>query len=235
MEATFIKIFFLVQFLFPHFSRTEFCFESQGLMIHNKILIGHTYKSLSTRGIFGCGHKCLADPKCTSYNYQTSAIKDGVCELNENRIEGKEHFEERSGFVFVRMRRKTKPKSCLEAWKQGARTSGFYFIQGREECLLYEMFCDFSSEPGWAWTLVMSQSLGRRGETFAKGPLLSGKFTNQRNPNWERYRIGNSRMRIVAADSSHWRVTCDFPTFGVDYRDYVRATFENLIARNSEP
>lgn len=107
MEATLIKLFFLVQFLFPHFSRTEFCYESQGLMIHNTILIGHTYKSLLTRGILGCGHKCLADPKCTSYNYQTSATKDGVCELNENSIEGGELVEERPGFVFVRMRRKT--------------------------------------------------------------------------------------------------------------------------------
>ena len=90
------------------------------------------------------------------------------------------------------------------------------------------MFCDFSSEPGWAWTLVMSQSLERRGETFAKTPFLVGKFVNQHTPNWEKYRIGGSRMRIVASQSTHWRVTCDFPVSGVDYRDYVRATFENL-------
>ena len=108
MEATLGKFFFLVQFLIAHFSRTEFCYESQG-SIHdnNRALVGHTYKSLLTRGIFSCGHKCLADPMCTSYNYQTSAIKDGVCQLNENSVEEKETFEERRGFVFVRMMRKT--------------------------------------------------------------------------------------------------------------------------------
>lgn len=121
-----------------------------------------------------------------------------------------------------------KTKSCLEAWKQGWRASGLYFMQGRSECLLYEMLCDFSSEPGWAWTLVFSQSLQRRGEAFAKRSFLWKGFKNHRNPNWERYRIGRSRMRIVKEQSSHWRITCDFPTHGVDYRDYVRASFENL-------
>ena len=101
-------------------------------------------------------------------------------------------------------------------------------MQGRSGCLLYDMLCDFSSEPGWAWTLVMSQSLEMRSATFAKASFLEGRLTNQRNQNWERYRIGRSRMRILEARSSHWRITCDFPTYGVDYRDYVRAEFKNL-------
>lgn len=101
-------------------------------------------------------------------------------------------------------------------------------MQGRSVCLLYEMVCDFNSEPGWAWTLVMSQNLKRRGEVFAKDSFLGVVFKKHRDPNWERYRIGGSRMRIVEALSSHWRITCDFPTHGVDYRDYVRATFKNL-------
>lgn len=228
MKATPRTLYFLVQFLLPYLSRTEFCFESQGSILYNQVLIGHAYKNFLTRGIFNCGQRCLADTRCASYNYQTSTIKNGVCELNEKRIEAKELFEEKRGFAFVRMRRRTKTKSCLEAWKQGWRASGLYFMQGRSECLLYEMLCDFSSEPGWAWTLVFSQSLQRRGEDFAKRSFLWGGFKNQRNPNWERYRIGRSRMRIVKEQSSHWRITCDFPTHGVDYRDYVRASFENL-------
>lgn len=90
------------------------------------------------------------------------------------------------------------------------------------------MYCDFSSEPGWAWTLVMSQSLSSRSKAFAKDSFLRGPFKNQQYPNWEKYRIGNSRMNIVQAQSSHWRVTCDFPSYGVDYRDYVRVAFEKI-------
>lgn len=121
-----------------------------------------------------------------------------------------------------------KPRSCLQAWNQGARTSGFYLIQGRTECLFYEMYCDFSSEPGWAWTLVMSQGFGNRGNSFAKSPFLKGVLKNQRTPNWEKYRIGKGRMWVIKESSSHWRVTCDFPNFGVDFRDYLRAAFQNL-------
>ena len=107
MKATSRKLLFFVQFLLPYFSQTEFSHESQGSILYNQVLIGHAYKSIFTRGIFNCGQRCLADTRCTSYNYQTSAIKDGVCELNENRIERKELFEEKRGFAFVRMRRKT--------------------------------------------------------------------------------------------------------------------------------
>lgn len=94
------------------------------------------------------------------------------------------------------------------------------------------MYCDFSSEPGWAWTLVMSQSLSSRSKAFAKDSFLRGPFENQQYPNWENYRIGNSRMNIVRAQSSHWRVTCDFPSYGVDYRDYVRVAFEKINTRS---
>lgn len=122
-----------------------------------------------------------------------------------------------------------KPRSCLEAWNQGARTSGFYLIQGRTECLFYQMYCDFSSEPGWAWTLVMSQGFGNRGQIFAKSPFLKGAPKNHRTPNWEMYRIGKGRMWVIKESSSHWRVTCDFPNFGVDFRDYLRAAFQRPV------
>ena len=92
MKATSRKLLFFVQFLLPYFSKTEFCHESQGSNLYNQVLIGHGYKPILTRGILNCGQRCLADTRCTSYNYQTSAIKDGVCELNENRIVRKELF-----------------------------------------------------------------------------------------------------------------------------------------------
>ena len=74
----------------------------------------------------------------------------------------------------------------------------------------------------------MSQSFASRSESFAKTSFQGGGFKNQHTPNWERYRIGKGRMWNIKAQSSHWRVTCDFPYFGVDYKDYVRATFKNL-------
>lgn len=69
---------------------------------------------------------------------------------------------------------------------------------------------------------------GSRSESFAKTSFQGGGFKNQHKPNWEKYRIGKGRMWIVKAQSSHWRVTCDFPNFGVDCKDYARAPCKNL-------
>ena len=99
-------IVFAPLFLF-YFSRSEFCYESHGLILNNQVLLGQTYKSVIARGILACSHKCLADPMCTSYNYQNSEVQDGVCELNNGSVGSKELFEEKRGFAFVRIRRKT--------------------------------------------------------------------------------------------------------------------------------
>lgn len=107
MALKVFKILVLAEFLFFYFSRTEFCRESRGLFVNNQVLIGFTYKSVITRGILACAHKCLADdPLCTSYNYQTSAVLNGVCELHDANLGSKELFVEKRGFAFIRMRNK---------------------------------------------------------------------------------------------------------------------------------
>ena len=108
MKLNLLKFFVFARFILFYFSRTEFCYESQGLILNNQVLTGHSYKSVIARGILGCTHKCLVDPACTSYNYQNSAAQGGLCELNEECTKKrKELFEERRGFVFVRMKRNT--------------------------------------------------------------------------------------------------------------------------------
>ena len=37
------------------------------------------------------------------------------------------------------------------------------------------------------------------------------------------FRLGLSVMNHVSSVSTHWRATCSYPEYGVDYRDYVRA------------
>lgn len=39
------------------------------------------------------------------------------------------------------------------------------------------------------------------------------------------FRLSRSRMQSLKSHSSHWRATCSFPAFKVDYTDYVRAKF----------
>ena len=81
--------------------------ESLGSLLYNRILVGHVIKTLLTRGIFSCAHKCLSLFSCSSYNYETSATQDhGVCELNNASGDYRQNLTERLGFVFAEIQRK---------------------------------------------------------------------------------------------------------------------------------
>ena len=125
-------------------------------------------------------------------------------------------------------------QTCLDAWENGARASGFYCIQGNDGHF-HKLYCDLASEPGWAWTLVMSQTLGNRDEQFAQIGFLVDSPRNAEFPNWEAYRLPLNRMKELRSHLTHWRVTCSFPSFGVDHRDYTRAEFKqfDLLAFNA--
>jgi len=49
---------------------------------------------------------------------------------------------------------------------------------------------------------------------------------NQDTPEWINYRLSMSRMKSIRNVSTHWRATCKFLTDGVDYRDYIRTSFD---------
>ena len=91
------------------------------------------------------------------------------------------------------------------------------------------MYCDFSSEPGWIWTLVISQSFANREmPEFKSTPFFEDSPVSEDNPNWKAYRLSLEKMKDLRSQSTHCRVTCSFPTYGVDYTDYVRANFSEF-------
>lgn len=116
--------------------------------------------------------------------------------------------------------------------KSGARSSGFYFIRDSGDNPV-RVFCDLASESGWAWTLVMSQSFrNRKMHHLMRVPLSNDAPLNASNPNWEAYRLPLEKMRELRAESSHWRITCNFPTDVFDYRDYVKGNFSEVNLMN---
>ncbi|KAJ7372429.1 hypothetical protein OS493_018932 [Desmophyllum pertusum] len=145
----------------------------------------------------------------------------------ETKIVTGKNVTGKHGFAFAKVRRKQKPRSCLEAWEQGARASGFFCIQDNDGHL-HKVYCDLASEPGWVWTLITSQSLRNREEQFAQAGLLVDSPKNAELPNWQAYRLPLNRMVELKSRSTHWRVTCSFPSQGVDYRDYLRVEFERF-------
>ena len=116
--------------------------------------------------------------------------------------------------------------------KTGARSSGFYYIRESGDSPV-RVFCDLASESGWAWTLVMSQSFrNRKIQQLMRIPLSSDAPLNSSNPNWEAYRLSLKKMKELRTESSHWRVTCNFPTDVFDYRDYVKGNFSQVNLLN---
>ena len=84
------------------------------------------------------------------------------------------------------------------------------------------MFCDLTSEPRAAWTLIMSERTPGF-NLFKAVPLYVDRPMSEDNPHWNLFRLCLSKMKQVLSRSTHWRVTCSFQIDGLVYRDYVRA------------
>ena len=120
------------------------------------------------------------------------------------------------------------PYSCLDYLKQGASKCGIYKLfdsSGNS----YPAYCDLQSEPGSAWTLVMSWSNSNRKLTpFHLTPFKYNAPVNENAQNWNLYRLSLARMKSLQSYSTHWRATCSYPTHGVDFKDYVRGNFRDF-------
>jgi len=106
-------------------------------------------------------------------------------------------------------------------------TSGIYNITDQQN-ITFPVYCDFGSESGVTWTLIQSHSLQNKEVFQRKAFYLHDMPVNQDAPEWNNYRLSMSRMTSIQDVSTHWRATCNFPTDGVDYRDYWRVSINNL-------
>jgi len=120
------------------------------------------------------------------------------------------------------------PNSCMDLFMIGQYSNGYYQIAGAggETWIVY---CDFNSELGSVWTLVMSWSLeNAQMPAFRSRSLTQDAPVNELSPNWEVYRMSKEQMKFLKAKSTHWRVTCQFDVADVDYQDYLRGNFANF-------
>ena len=121
-----------------------------------------------------------------------------------------------------------RPTSCLDYLSRGASNCGMYKLYDNAGNS-YPAYCDMKSEPGTAWTLVMSSSTKHRAlPSFRSVPLNGNAPVNENAQNWNLYRLSLTRVRSLQAHSTHWRATCSYPTYGVDFKDYVRGNFKDF-------
>ena len=121
--------------------------------------------------------------------------------------------------------------SCLDHLRHGQSKNGFYQLWDKGQ--RYLAYCDFASEPGSAWTLVMSWSLRHKHLShFREKAFMQDAPINHKTPNWEMYRQTLARMKSIRSQSTHWRATCWFNDFyygsKFSYEDYLRGKFSDF-------
>jgi len=119
----------------------------------------------------------------------------------------------------------------LDYLRRGKFENGFYWLFDADHDKQHVAYCDLSSEPGAAWTLVMSWSLANKDlPQFRKQAFMQDASVNHNTPNWYIYRQTLARMKSIRSQSTHWRATCSFDQMQqkIDYRDYLRGKFSDL-------
>ena len=46
--------------------------------------------------------------------------------------------------------------------------------------------------------------------------------------NWSSYRLSRANMESIRYHSTQWRATCEFPTIGIDFKDYFCASLSSF-------
>ncbi|KAL9968544.1 hypothetical protein ACROYT_G020652 [Oculina patagonica] len=120
-------------------------------------------------------------------------------------------------------------KSCQDYKAAGVNKSGLYRVID-DSNRIFKVFCDFDSEPGFAWNLFESVSLSNKDlfksavfYDYSDSSAVSGD-----SPNWQAYLIKRHYLLWLRDQSTHWRATCRYNTDGTVYRDYLRASFEDF-------
>lgn len=115
--------------------------------------------------------------------------------------------------------------SCMDLFKNGERSDGYYQIVGVDGDV-WIVYCDFQSELGSVWTLVMSWSFqNKNAPAFKTISLEKDAPVNELSPNWGVYRMSRKQMIFLKEKSTHWRSTCSYDKMDVDYVDYLRGNF----------
>ena len=130
--------------------------------------------------------------------------------------------------LFCLFQGRFRPTSCAEYGQQGVSKDGIYKIYGNDGNS-FPAYCDLKSEPGIAWTLVMSWSRENRViSAFKNAALQVNAPENENSPNYDRFRLSLERMRSLQVHFTHWRATCSYPTHGIDFTDYLRGNFKDF-------
>ncbi|EDV25804.1 uncharacterized protein TRIADDRAFT_63826 [Trichoplax adhaerens] len=124
-----------------------------------------------------------------------------------------------------------KPTTCAAVRSIYHVSQNGYFTLHDSTNKPYLAFCDFQSDPGFAWTLIESLSRTNAATTTFRKSFYYNVPSNECTPNWSNYRLSKAKMSALkqAASSTHFRATCNFDNQNekglANRRDYIRVSF----------
>ena len=139
------------------------------------------------------------------------------------------------------------PRSCLDI----ARTqkipllNDYYLMYDTNTChqafpRYFIVYCDFTSQPGYAWTLIESFSRAKSLDSNINAAFSYDIFVNNLNPrnHWSYYRMSRTQMLYIyhrygnISNQPLWRATCNFESlshpFSSSPPDVVYSSFSRL-------
>ena len=166
-------------------------------------------------------HRCVN--KCCSLNpCLNGGVCQEICDTHSTRFNctcPEIYTGQRCG----KISQITYPRSCKDIAKNGASAAGNYNIFNSAD-EPFSVYCDLQSEPGFVWALIQSFSIANKATFKDKGFGTDFPVNdNNDNKDWNSYRLSLARMQSLFQYSTHLRVTCNFPTDGLRYTDYVLA------------
>ena len=91
----------------------------------------------------------------------------------------------------------------------------------------FNVSCDFDLNSTMTWTLVQSYEL-RKKDLFHHKAFNLNFSVDENTPCWDAYRLSKPRMQSIQNDSSKFRMTCNYDTDGVVFRDYLQAANDQM-------
>lgn len=113
------------------------------------------------------------------------------------------------------------PKSCADYWTSLMKPISRDYMLEDQVGNPYQVYCDFDSEEGIAWTLFESFAMTNE-PSLKHFPFTIDYPLNEAKVTWDLFRLSKTTMQDISSRSTFWRATCSYPIYGVDFRDYVR-------------
>ncbi|RMX58238.1 hypothetical protein pdam_00000058, partial [Pocillopora damicornis] len=106
-------------------------------------------------------------------------------------------------------------RSCHDVMLSGKHKNGVYQILNRTKNILYSR-----------------EQLGPlcKATRSRKAKVIEDYAVEEEYPgnNWSSYRLSRANMESILYHSTQWRATCEFPTIGIDFKDYFCASLSSF-------